>query len=125
MRYTLILHYPEGGAASIGAEAMADGQRAFTNYADALQRAGVLISAEVFQPSGSSTTLSMLDGVLQVRNGPFADTKVPLGGTFVIDVENLDAALDWGKQAPSIEWGAVEVRPGATHTVDGVWQPNT
>lgn len=125
MRYTLLLHYPEGDVESIGAEAMAEGQRAFASYATALQQAGVLVSADVFQPSGSTTTLSMTDGVLQVQDGPFADTKEQLGGTFVIDVENLDVAIDWGRQAPSIGWGAVEVRSGAMYTVDGTWQPNT
>lgn len=125
MRYTLLLHYPEGDVDSIGAEAMAEGQRAFASYAAALQQAGVLISAEVLQQSGSSTILRMLDGALQVQDGPFADTKEQLGGTFVIDVPDLDAAIDWGRQAPAISWGAVEVRPGATHTVDGKWQPST
>ena len=84
---------------------MAEGQRAFASYAAALHQAGVLISAEVLQQSGSSTTVRMLDGVLQVQDGPFADTKEQLGGTFVIDVPNLDAAIDWGRQAPSIELG--------------------
>ncbi|MHA7271043.1 YciI family protein [Arthrobacter sp. HLT1-20] len=125
MRYTLLLHYPEADVARIGAEAMAAGQRAFASYAAALHQAGALVSAEVLAQSASSTTLRMLDGVLAVQDGPFADTKEQLGGTFVIDVPNLDVAIDWGRRAPSIGWGPVEVRPGATHTVNGTWQPNT
>lgn len=125
MRYTLLLHYPEMDAASLGEEAMAEGQRAFASYTATLHQAGVLLGAEILQPSSSTTTLSMADGALHVQDGPFADTKEQLGGTFVIEVPDLDAAIEWGRQAPSIEWGAVEVRPGALFTVDGGWRPNT
>ncbi|WP_308464911.1 YciI family protein [Rathayibacter soli] len=124
MRYTLLLHYPEATEESIGKEAIEEGMRAFASYAGALRQAGVLVSAEVLQQSANTTTLTTVDGTLRVQDGPFADTKEQLGGTFVIDVPHLDAALDWAQQAPSIAWGAVEVRPGATYTVDGVWRPN-
>jgi len=124
MRYTLLLHYPEATAETIGQEAIEEGMRAFASYAATLQSAGVLVSGEVLQPSEVATTLRLVDGSVQVQDGPFADTKEQLGGTFVIDVPDLDAAIDWGRQAPAIGWGAVEVRPGATHVVDGVWTPN-
>ena len=122
MRYTLLMHYPEGDASTLGEEAIAEGQRAFTSYAAALHQAGVLISGEVLQPSPHTTTLTTADGQVRVQDGPFADTKEQLGGTFVIDVPDLDAALTWAKQAPSITWGPVEIRPSATHVVDGTWR---
>ena len=59
-----------------------------------------------------------------MQDGPFADTKEQLGGTFVIDVPDLDAALDWAGKAPSVAWGAVEVRPGAVYYQGGAWRPN-
>lgn len=124
MRYTLLMHYPEADAASIGEEAIEEGQRAFSHYAATLQQAGVLIGAEVLQPSTNSTTLTMVDGRLRIQDGPFADTKEQLGGTVVIDVPDLDAAIEWARQAPPIHWGTVEIRPGATHTVAGRWTPN-
>jgi hypothetical protein len=124
MRYTLLLHYPEQTAESIGAEAIEEGQRAFNSYAAALDAAGVLLAAEVLQPSVSTTTVRMADGALRVQDGPFADTKEQLGGTFVIDVPDLDAALAWAGRAPSVAWGPVEVRPGAAYYADGAWRPN-
>ena len=36
-------------------------------------------------------------------------------------VDDLDAALHWARQAPPLTWGAVEVRPSATHTIEGTW----
>ncbi|WP_152362245.1 YciI family protein [Microlunatus speluncae] len=125
MRYTLLLHYREPAADELEPEQWAEGQQAFSAYAETLHRAGVLIGAEVLESSTDTTTLTMTDGKLQVQDGPFADTKEQLGGTFVIDVPDLDAAIEWARQAPPLAWGGIlEIRPGATHTVDGAWTPN-
>ena len=124
MRYMLLLHYPEMTPEELGPEGMAEGQRAFTSYAATLDAAGVLLSAEVLQPSVTTTTVTSRDGTLQVQDGPYADTKEQLGGTFVVDVADLDAALEWAGQAPAVAWGGVEVRPGALYYADGQWRPN-
>ena len=122
MRYTLLLHYPERSADELGPEALAEGMRAFQAYARALQDAGVLASAEVLQQSNATTTVTLAGGELVVQEGPFADTKEQLGGTFVIEVADLDAAIEWARQAPSVSWGHVEIRPTATRFVAGAWQ---
>jgi hypothetical protein len=121
MRYTLLLHYPEMSPEELGPEGLEAGQQAFRAYAAALHDAGVLIAGEVLQPSTATTTVSAATGQLAIQDGPFAATKEQLGGTFVIDVADLDAALAWAEKAPSVAWGAVEVRPTATHVVDGQW----
>src|SRR5215207_9298181 len=122
MRYTILLHYPELMAqGELDQAAIEEGQAAFHRYAADLDKAGVLISAEVLHPSSSTTTLTSIDGEFRIQDGPFADTKEQLGGTFVIDVPDLDAALAWAKQAPSVQWGPVEVRPGATHWAGDSW----
>lgn len=122
MRYTLLLHYPEMSADELDHEAIAEAMREFDEYAKALDAAGILASAEVLQPSALTTTVRTNgDGSLLVQDGPFADTKEQLGGTFVIDVDDLDAAIEWAGRTPSIGWGAVEIRPTATRFVDGAW----
>lgn len=122
MRYTLLLHYPEPTAEELGPTALAEGMRAFREYAEALDEAGVLASAEVLQRSDATTTVTLVGGELAVQDGPFADTKEQLGGTFVIDVPDLDAAIEWARRAPSVSWGPVEIRPTATRYVDGAWR---
>jgi hypothetical protein len=121
MRYTILLHYPEMTPEELGEGGWEEGEREFDAYATALDQAGVLISAEVLQPSSSTTTVAVRDGELRVQDGPFADTKEQLGGTFVLDVPDLDAALAWAQKAPSVQWGTVEVRPSATHFENGAW----
>jgi len=122
MRYTLLLHYPEPTAAELGPEALAQGMRAFEAYAKALDDAGVLRGAEVLERSNVTTTVTLAGGELVIQDGPFADTKEQLGGTFVIEVPDLDAAIEWAKRAPSVAWGHVEIRPTATRYVNGAWQ---
>ncbi|MGN8551461.1 UNVERIFIED_CONTAM: YciI family protein [Microbacterium sp. SLM126] len=123
MRYTLLLHYPEMSADELGPEAMAEGMREFDDYAKAIDAAGILRSAEVLQPSAVTTTVSAAGGTLRVQDGPFADTKEQLGGSFVVEVADLDEAIAWAAKAPSAGWGAVEIRPTATRFVDGAWTP--
>lgn len=121
MRYSLLLHYPEMTPEQLGAEALAEGMRAFDDYAKALDAAGVLVSAEVLQPTAVSTTVSLATGELVVQDGPFVDTHEKLGGVIVIEVPDLDGALEWAQRAPSAQYGHVEVRPTATRFVDGAW----
>jgi hypothetical protein len=123
MRYTLLLHYPEMTAEDLGQEAWVEGKAAFHAYAESLDDAGVLISAEVLQPSSSTTTLTRRDGSLRVQDGPYADTKEQLGGTFVLDVPDLDAALAWAEKCPAAAWGMIEIRPSAVRYTGGQWVP--
>ena len=121
MRYTLLLHYPEATADDLGQDAIDAGMAAFHAYGKALDDAGVLISAEVLQPVANSTTVTLKNGSLMVQDGPYADTKEQLAGTFVLDVPDLDAALAWAEKCPSAQWGTIEIRPSAVRFVDGAW----
>lgn len=121
MRYTLFLHYPELTEEDVGDEGWEEGKRAFHEYAQALDDAGALVSAEVLQPSTSSTSLTIGDDGPRIQDGPYADTKEQIGGTFVLDVPDLDAALAWAEKCPAARWGTIEIRPSAVRFSDGGW----
>ncbi len=121
MRYTLFLHYPEMTEEELGQESWEEGKAAFHAYTAALDEAGVLVSAEVLQPSPHSTTVTLANGSLRVQDGPYADTKEQIGGTFVIDVPDLDAALAWAEKCPAARWGTIEIRPSAVRFARGTW----
>ena len=53
----------------------------------------------------------MVDGKTQVLDGPYAETKEQLGGYYLIDVPDLDAALGWAARCPGASTGTMEVRP--------------
>lgn len=93
---------PENAAAHMGA---------WGAYAGAMGQAGVLVAGHGLQGRHTATTLRLRDGVRQVQDGPFADTKEQLGGYFVIDVASLDDALAWAARSPTASTGTVELRP--------------
>ena len=84
---------------------------AWSGYIGALAPSGVMVSAGGLQPPDSATTVRLQDGRRTVQDGPFADTKEQLGGYFVVDVPDLDAALAWAERCPSAGYASVEVRP--------------
>lgn len=121
MRYTLLMHYREPTDGEVSEQAIAEAKDAFGAYGRALAQAGVLLSADVLQPTSASTTVTRRTGELLVQDGPFAETKEVLAGVFVVDVADLDAAIGWAEKCPGAQWGVVEVRPTATAFVDGAW----
>ena len=84
---------------------------AWNAYIGAMNGAGVVVSGNGLQPPSSATTVRVRDGRRQVQDGPFADTHEHLGGYFIVNVDSLDAALEWAARAPSASTGSTEVRP--------------
>lgn len=121
MQYSLLVISRESGDVQVSDEDMAWGRAAFDAYAKALDASGALISADILQPVAMSTTVSVRGGALQVQDGPFADTKERLNGTFVIEVSDLDSAISWAAKCPGAQYGSVEIRPSAIVFHDGAW----
>jgi hypothetical protein len=84
---------------------------AWQAYADALRQAGVMVGGKGLQQPSTGTTVRFHNSERTVQDGPYADTKEQLGGFVILDVPDLDAALEWAARAPLAFGGAVEVRP--------------
>jgi hypothetical protein len=111
MQYMLLIYVdPAAGPDPQSPEGQEQSARWFT-YTEGLQSAGVHRSGAGLQPPHTATTISVRDGERVVSDGPFADTKEWLGGFYVIDAADLDAALDHAAGMPNIDSGWVEVRP--------------
>lgn len=80
-------------------------------YSQAIAQAGIFVSGAGLMPPQTATTVRVGKDHHDVQDGPFAEAKEQLGGFFVIDVEDLDAALAWAARAPISSHGSVEVRP--------------
>jgi hypothetical protein len=112
MNYTLLIYEGAADFAMRKDPARAPGYwAAWPPYADALRKAGVFVGGAGLQGPETATTVRLRDGSRAVQDGPYADTKEQLGGFFIIDVANLDAALEWAARAPIGPGGVVEVRP--------------
>jgi hypothetical protein len=110
MQYALVIYEsPEAFAARTG-QNQETYWGAWRAYADALRHAGVMAGGKGLEPPATGTTVRFRDGERTVQDGPYADTKEQLGGFFIIDVPDLDAALDWAARCPVAD-GSVEIRP--------------
>ena len=76
-----------------------------------VQAAGAWVFAGGLYPPEIATVVRAQDGETIVTDGPFAETKEQLGGFWVIDVPDLDAALAWAAKGSAACMGPVEVRP--------------
>jgi len=80
-------------------------------YSQALAEAGAMVAGEALQGAETASTVRVRDGKRIVTDGPFIESKEVIGGYYVIDVANLDEALDWAARIPNCRFGTVEVRP--------------
>jgi hypothetical protein len=111
MQYLLLLYADETGWGKLTPAEQEQGVAAYAAYTAALTKAGVLRGSNRLQPIANATTVRMVDGKSQVLDGPYVDSKEQLGGYYVIDVPDLDAALSWAARCPGAGHGVVEVRP--------------
>ena len=111
MQYILMLYVNEAGWPKLTKAEQEQGIAAYEAYTQALTKAGVLVGVNRLQPSSTATTVRVAKGKSQVLDGPYADSKEQLGGYYVIDVPDLDAAISWAARCPAASHGIVEVRP--------------
>lgn len=114
MQYLLILYNDESIWSQLTHAQRAEGIAAYTAYAEALRKANAFVHSNRLSPTASATTVRIVDGKAQVLDGPYTETKEQVGGYYLIDVPDLDAALSWAARCPGASHGVVEVRP--------VWQ---
>lgn len=107
MKFALLLHDDEQSWLGLSEAEQGAVITEHMAYVDALVKAGAMVSGEPLDPAG---TAKIVRGGA-VQDGPYADTKEQLGGFYVIEADDMDAALGWAKRCPIGPSGAVEVRP--------------
>ena len=111
MQYMLMFYQPNAEFESRGETTMG----AWLAYVQAVRAAGIARGGNGLAPPATGTTLRVRGQQRIVQDGPFADAKEQLGGYFIIDVPDLDAALKWAARFPDREGVVVEVRPNLPH----------
>lgn len=111
MKYMLILVSDPADEPAYDSAEFGPYMQEWADYSAALGEIGAMVSGEALQGSETATTVSMRDGQRVVTDGPFIETKEVIGGFYVIDVANLDEALDWAAKVPNSRFGRIEVRP--------------
>jgi hypothetical protein len=111
MRYLLLIYTDESIYTSMSEAEMQADMAKWWEYDNAIKGAGAASAGEALQPTSTATTVRDDGGKPIVTDGPFAETKEQLGGYYVLDVENLDAAIEWAHKCPAAQYGSVELRP--------------
>ncbi|MDR2986887.1 MAG: YciI family protein [Nocardiopsaceae bacterium] len=110
MKYALLIYATPG--ASEGADPPGEGViDSWVDYTVAMKESGSLLAAEQLAPVDTATSVTMRSGERLLTDGPFIETKEHLLGFYLLDVPDLDTALDWAAKMPIMKYGTVEVRP--------------
>ena len=80
-------------------------------FNEALQTAGAFVFGGGLHPASSATVVRSANGEVSMTDGPYAESKEQMGGFWVIQAADLDAALDWTRRAAAACEGPVELRP--------------
>jgi hypothetical protein len=110
MRYAMLIYETE---AVVQGRGDPEYQGAYKAYIKAIYDSGVAVGGSGLQDAATTaTTFRLVGGERQIQDGPFVETKEQLAGFFLIDVPNLDKALEWAARCPSAaRGGIVEIRP--------------
>ncbi len=111
MQYLLMIHSDEKAMQSASKDDIGAMMAAYGAYTNAMKEAGVYVGGERLHPASTATTVGVQNGKTQVLNGPYAEVKEQLGGYYLIEAPDLDAAIGWAARCPGAAHGAVEVRP--------------
>jgi hypothetical protein len=110
VKYILLIYGNETNAEKASKKDTEQMHAAYGAYTEALVKAGVIAGGDRLRPTATATTVRVANGKTNVLNGPYAETKEQLGGFYMIDVPDLDAALSWAARCPGASHGAIEVR---------------
>ena len=111
MQYLMMIYVKEADWAGMTPAEQKQGAAAYGAFTEALKQAGALKGSGRLQPSSTATTVRMANGKSQVLNGPYADSKEQLGGYYLVEAADLDAAISWAARCPGASHGTVELRP--------------
>jgi hypothetical protein len=111
MEYLLMIHADPAELQRLREAERSTTLAAYTAYTEALRQAGVLRGGNRLRTADTATTVRVREGKTELLNGPYAETREQLGGYYLIDVPDLDAALAWAARCPGASHGAMEVRP--------------
>ena len=111
MKYAFTIYVDESKRASASEEDVQAMTQAYGAVTQEMNEKGVFVAGDGLYPTQTATTVRVRDGGRDVTDGPFAETKEQLGGFYVLDVKDLDEAIEWAAKIPGSQFGSVEIRP--------------
>ena len=111
MKYMLLIYSDPNREPTYGTPEFDQMMADFFAANDQMKADGVMVEGEGLKSIETATSLRIVADKVETMDGPFAETREHLGGYYVIDVPDLDAALKYAALIPSAKFGTIEVRP--------------
>lgn len=111
MQYMLLIYNDPAKEPAWGTPEFQQMMAGFFSANERMKADGVLRGGEGLQGVETATSLRIQNGKVETMDGPFAETREHLGGYYLIEVPDLDAALKYAALIPSAHFGTIEVRP--------------
>lgn len=111
MKYLVLLAGEPGVGPAPGSQEFLAMLEDFGKVTADMAASGVLVDSAALQPPSTATTVRVREGRRLLVDGPFAEIREQLGGYYILECADLDAAVDWAARIPSAYYGSVEVRP--------------
>jgi hypothetical protein len=111
MQYLLMIYRSE---AELGTMTPADRKNMTAEYGvftQSIIQSGHFKAGDGLQPTSTATTVRVRDGKTLTTDGPFAETREQLGGYYLVEAKDLNAALEIAARIPGAKTGSIEVRP--------------
>lgn len=111
MKYLCLIYDEESNMAGMSKSEGDAFMGEYLGFTNAVKQSGNYVGGEQLQPVQTATTVRMRNGKLTTTDGPFAETKEQLGGYYLVEATDLNAAIQIAARIPSARIGSVEVRP--------------
>ena len=111
MNYLLLIYTDE---TELESSSQADGDSmmaAYRTFTEGIAKSGVLRGGDALESIAMATTVRVRADEVVVTDGPFAETKEQLGGYYLVDCADLDAAIAIAADIPGAKQGSIEIRP--------------
>ena len=110
MQYMLLI-YEDERIYGPDRESPAARERRAQHIAYSRELGATRLAGSGLKDSTAATTIRTAAGKQTLHDGPFAESREQLGGYYLIEAPDLDAALSWASRCPGAQFGAIEVRP--------------
>jgi hypothetical protein len=111
MQYLLMIYQNEAEYAKLDPKTLQKNLEEYGAFTQSIIQSGNFKAGDRLQPVSTATTVRIRDGKTMTTDGPFAETREQLGGYYLVEAKDLDAALAMAAQIPGARYGSIEVRP--------------
>ncbi|MGV7214318.1 YciI family protein [Bradyrhizobium sp. UFLA05-112] len=111
MQYLLLIYRNEADLGKMTPEDRQEMSAEYGVYTQSIVQSGHFKAGDGLQPTTTATTVRVRDGKTLTTDGPFAETREQLGGYYLVEAKDLDAAIALAARIPGARYGSIEVRP--------------